>query len=166
MNETETWGRVTWHDCLNVYNKLVTGQCVYWHWSCKIPRWQVATLAVILSTGSLRVPTQSYLFLGVCACDCCHCCECDSALHVCAIPPFYVFSLYMSAVACNYNYMEMSLILVLAKYLIKNIYILKGVWPLCTRMGMKILWKSKSTECGSPAWHFRRCPSSRSCTMQ
>ena len=37
----------------------------------------------------------------------------------------------MSAVACNYNYMEMSLILVLANYLIKNIYILKGcVAPL------------------------------------
>lgn len=54
--------------------------------------------------------------------------------------------------ACNYNYMEMLLLLVLDKYII-IIDVLKAVLPLCMSMATEILWNRKSMECGSPVWH-------------
>ena len=67
----------------NITGKTVSA-VVCWSWHC----WVCcsAAIAVSLSTGSLVVPTQSYLSVGVCVCDSCHCCECDSALHSCTIP--------------------------------------------------------------------------------
>ena len=67
----------------NITGKTVSAVvCWSWHfWVCCS-----AAIAVSLSTGSLVVPTQSYLSVGVCVCDSCHCCECDSALHSCTIP--------------------------------------------------------------------------------
>ena len=66
----------------NITVKTVSA-VVCWSWHC----WVCcsAAIAVSLSTGSLVVPTQSYLSVGVCVCDSCHCCECD--MH-CMYAPF------------------------------------------------------------------------------